>query len=842
MAEHPIKISARKYKEGYSEEKHPSTCDMTGICITSTNFEFKHAIRSKFNVPGDVNIELYRELAGTELTGNTVEEMGIAPGEELFALFKRGATPKAPHPQEQCKTAEDAIECPIKITARKYKEGYSEEKRPSTCAIIGLCITSTIVEVKQAIRSKFNVPGDVNIELYRELAGSELTGNTVEEMGIAPGEELFALFNTKMVGSSKIFTTTQSGRKIREQVGVASLPPEEKSTIQDKPLEKKGPTTKASEKKKRAAGDSGGVQQGKYNTQKKKARPTVKGANPKGPTKKKSIIHIEGCGFRLRDGKKYEGDRPTSRKGDQYESGTMGLIQALTEGKGALAKLTKLARLERDAEAKALARYASATASGSYVFTQIKGGTEIDGGKVLGTVSDFDEAINLSQLGDIRRSWGGDGCGDGADDCDDCDCAPLKMSVKFYNPIERRAHFQDDIVVWPEAKLISTLTEVYHASFSMKSHNDARLRPLLLAELLPEAFWSMVYHDDGKNETTEQMLSGLLPELEWFHLLRGGRKRGLSEKALDNLRQTGGANPTKTGTHANELVITQNLRDNFMALIGVSYEAIDAMAEHVKSKQGGRESEDDLHYHLLTHAFKILQHLLFPHDVEEKTDEKEEEEQEEQEEGEDQEEGEEGEEQEEQEEGEEEEDPLEEGLEYEQGVLDDLSQSDLLESNHYGGLLIMSGIRCSVITSFLGSEYIDDDGYENSSHACPCFHKAFDVCLHVGDAPSVAIATTALILLAREVMMQPIDGKHKFCNARYCPKDCERCTKQKHKNKLFCIYMGQADKSIFDLIAYTKKIKTEERDKFDTVLAHLGMFHKGVVKISKDYILSDNSE
>ena len=76
----PIKITARKYKEGYSEEKRPSTCDMTGICITSTNFEFKHAIRSKFNVPGDVNIELYRELAGTELTGNTVEEMGIAPG------------------------------------------------------------------------------------------------------------------------------------------------------------------------------------------------------------------------------------------------------------------------------------------------------------------------------------------------------------------------------------------------------------------------------------------------------------------------------------------------------------------------------------------------------------------------------------------------------------------------------------------------------------------------------------------------------------------------------------------------------------------------------------------
>ena len=153
-------------------------------------------------------------------------------------------------------------EHPIKISARKYKEGYSEEKRPSTCDMTGICITSTNFEFKHAIRSKFNVPGDVNIELYRELAGSELTGNTVEEMGIAPGEELFALFNTKIVHNS----TTRRGRKIREQVGVASLPPEERSILPDKALEKKGPTPKVAQKK-RISG--AGSQQGKKKRRRK---------------------------------------------------------------------------------------------------------------------------------------------------------------------------------------------------------------------------------------------------------------------------------------------------------------------------------------------------------------------------------------------------------------------------------------------------------------------------------------------------------------------------------------------------------------------------------------------
>ena len=89
---------------------------------------------------------------------------------------------------------------------------------------------------------------------------------------------------------------------------------------------------------------------------------------------------------------------------------------------------------------------------------------------------------------------------------------------------------------------------------------DGRLRPVLIAQLSPRAFWSLVYHcSEGSTEdrrptaaatarpSVEDMLRSTLPQLDWSHLDRGGRMRALSEKARENLNQrTAGASSTRS--------------------------------------------------------------------------------------------------------------------------------------------------------------------------------------------------------------------------------------------------------------------------------------------------------
>jgi len=73
---------------------------------------------------------------------------------------------------------------------------------------------------------------------------------------------------------------------------------------------------------------------------------------------------------------------------------------------------------------------------------------------------------------------------------------------------------------------------------------DGRLRPVMIAQLSPRAFWSLVFHCKESVQAStsplsvEDMLRSTLPQLDWSHLERGGRKRVLSEKARENKRQT----------------------------------------------------------------------------------------------------------------------------------------------------------------------------------------------------------------------------------------------------------------------------------------------------------------
>lgn len=68
------------------------------------------------------------------------------------------------------------------------------------------------------------------------------------------------------------------------------------------------------------------------------------------------------------------------------------------------------------------------------------------------------------------------------------------------------------------------------------------LRPIALAQMMPQLFWSVVSHCRRSSESeyflpVEDMLRQLLPHLDWAFLNRDGRQRLLSEQARENLRQ-----------------------------------------------------------------------------------------------------------------------------------------------------------------------------------------------------------------------------------------------------------------------------------------------------------------
>ena len=68
------------------------------------------------------------------------------------------------------------------------------------------------------------------------------------------------------------------------------------------------------------------------------------------------------------------------------------------------------------------------------------------------------------------------------------------------------------------------------------------LRPIAIAQMMPQLFWSVVSHCRPSSESeyylpVEDMLRQLLPHLDWSFLNHDGRQRLLSEQARENLRQ-----------------------------------------------------------------------------------------------------------------------------------------------------------------------------------------------------------------------------------------------------------------------------------------------------------------
>jgi hypothetical protein len=73
------------------------------------------------------------------------------------------------------------------------------------------------------------------------------------------------------------------------------------------------------------------------------------------------------------------------------------------------------------------------------------------------------------------------------------------------------------------------------------------LRPIAIAQMMPQIFWSLIYHcrpcleSDSNIQvyylSVEDMFRQLLPNFDWLYLNHNGQQRLLSEQAKENLRR-----------------------------------------------------------------------------------------------------------------------------------------------------------------------------------------------------------------------------------------------------------------------------------------------------------------
>eukprot|EP00956_Cyclotella_meneghiniana_P001552 scaffold1758_cov40-Cyclotella_meneghiniana.AAC.1 len=114
---------------------------------------------------------------------------------------------------------------------------------------------------------------------------------------------------------------------------------------------------------------------------------------------------------------------------------------------------------------------------------------------------------------------------------------------------------------------------VYNNRTSDDEEGDAMdgremLRPAAIAQMSPRIFWSLVHHCTSnvpRPQSVESMLRETMPELDWTHLDRGGRKRALSEKAKENRRQEKRAAQSSAAHNGqDEVMALEEIEDTIM--------------------------------------------------------------------------------------------------------------------------------------------------------------------------------------------------------------------------------------------------------------------------------------
>ena len=454
-----------------------------------------------------------------------------------------------------------------KATAQSQQQQqrrYNLRLRPST----------SLHQLRTDVYALFNIPSDNTNSYQISFLGGfppteldQTDKQTVHELGIRPNESykvVFALIDDASAAvasakqdaaavagkksngesSSAIESLTTTGRQKRASAMAATANFKDVIAAQDAIM--KNEKKKSPKKNKSTSVIAGGTNSniagfGKANNASKRIA-TIGGGNNK--AKK---VKIEGGGYRLSDGKAFAGTSPSKKKKAASDGEAMfkseddvanKLLTSLSSGGGNVGKYLRTAMkgaVTKSYEASRAAVRVAAVNTGDYSFEKVKGGSVVDGGGVvLGTAKDH--------AGDTTAGEG---------EVDE-DLGRTLYTVSYSKGMEGRGRYDEQVEIIGLAALKSVLKHVYDSSNNESGgedgsgeNKDGRLRPVLIAQLSPRAFWSLVYHCSSEatqsptaNISVEDMLRSTLPQLDWSHLERGGRKRVLSEKAKENLRQT----------------------------------------------------------------------------------------------------------------------------------------------------------------------------------------------------------------------------------------------------------------------------------------------------------------
>jgi len=432
--------------------------------------------------------------------------------------------------------------------SQQQQRRYNMRLRPST----------SIDQLRKDVYALFNIPTD-HIKSYQMsfLSGfppKELhqTGKAiVHELGIRPNESITIRFT--LVDSSGGGSTAKQPTKVKQQ--------------QSKPVEEEETAAAASAgRQKRASAmaatasfkDVIAAQDAIMKNEKKKSpkrKTTTSSGNISGfsnaastsskKSKQPKKVKMEGSGYRLSDGKSFAGSSPSKKKStgkqkgeamfkseDDVASKLLSSFGGSGGGGGNVSKYLRSAMkgaVTKSYEASRAAVRVTAVNAGEYSFEKVTGGSLVNGGTVLGTANDDESSTPDNGLG--RTLY----------------------TVQYSKGMEGRGRYDEQVEIIGLVALKAVLNHVYDSSNGTGEEEDevggagsqdGRLRPVMIAQLSPRAFWSLVFHckESAQASTSplsvDDMLRTTLPQLDWSHLERGGRKRVLSEKARENKRQT----------------------------------------------------------------------------------------------------------------------------------------------------------------------------------------------------------------------------------------------------------------------------------------------------------------
>ena len=384
-----------------------------------------------------------------------------------------------------------------------------------------LCPSTSINQLRKDVYALFNIPTD-HIKSYQMsfLSGfppkelSQTDKVTVHELGIRPNESITIRFT---------FADSSSNNATKHKEVLPRT---------DRPAKRASAKAASSSFKNALAAQDAIMKNEKKKVPKRKTTSTTGNISGFGnvaaaaskKSKQPKKVKMEGSGYRLSDG---------ALSVDDTENQKAELLLS-THG-----KVLGIGLDQAKQRTRAIERVMGACSGNLLKFEELKGGTNFNGGHVLGKKEDYgddDESMSNGSGNDVH--------------------ATRRFKVTYKQTVEGKQKIEEEVMIHTEEFVFNALIGLN--DFLQEDFNeddgkeDTRLTPESLAMCRPHIFWSLVFHftegiyNKVEARTVTDMIQCLLAT--WSnvdHLNREGRKRHMSEKAVENKEQGRGKYTSK---------------------------------------------------------------------------------------------------------------------------------------------------------------------------------------------------------------------------------------------------------------------------------------------------------